>query len=327
MSDDNLLRDVFPDALIERWAKVANSSREFQSRLDVVRGLNPRQEIDEYVRRWFDLRRAFWCEYLKASLEIGHLDSDVRARLASVEDSAFHAALSECMAIWFLTRKLGLRVEPGAPGTRGKPDLRVWVADGEVTCEVKAPHRRKPRHLAFFQLDDDRAAVAGAVDEASRQLEPGRNLLLLAPSLRMPLRREDLISSLVARPVFRIPIALDPGVRPEDLPSPEFDHVTDRKLTKVWAGVPRFTRISAVFSLEEQSWGPVPGTGEIQIVHRVYVVHNPYAVSRLAPSSFGDFPQFVESEIPGEWHWVGEEPSHSAVQHASGESEVDSDPS
>ena len=304
--DLETLYEVFDKPTLESLAKCGPSA-ELSLRLQMLapQPSGMQSEEERIAAECFKANREAWNDYLREAKKAGLFTSDLLARLRAPDPNNFRSAISECLAAWFFSTRLASPVRPGSPSGRGCPDLAVSLLDGEADCEVKAPYRAKPRRLSFFQLNDDHAALEAAVDEANKQLSPGRNVVFLVPSLRVPVQPDHLEHVFIGRPVFYVPVGLDPRMRQEDLPPPSWGYATDRKLTKGWGTEgPRFTRTSILLCVEEFYTGLSPA---IKVTHRCHVVHNPYAGKEISRESFGVYPQFVKVEEPDKWSWVASE--------------------
>jgi hypothetical protein len=151
-----------------------------------------------------------------------------------------------------LAGKRRLSVSPRPVGAPGKvPDLCIERSDGNITVEVKAPHREPLPAMHSGSIPDDSDRLAAAVDEANRQFaRDSRNLLFLAPTTRTLLReRRELIKAFFGQTKI-VPLDFErPGTRSGPAHTEFF---AEGKLLKLWdRGRPRFTRISAVIAVRE----------------------------------------------------------------------------
>ena len=120
--------------------------------------------------------RLQWDAYLGALPTGGH--HPARTMLATRDPAQFRGALAECMAAWFLSEKLKLRVVALAPGKRPDPDLVAYVENEPVFVEVKSlvvPPHASTRHVT--------ERIVQRIDDAIPQLS-GVAVVLLA--LRLP---------------------------------------------------------------------------------------------------------------------------------------------
>lgn len=295
----DLLREVFPPQALKRLGDAKEPTRALQER-QVLLGLLPAA-----VPADVDARRSSWEMYLDAAQRCSLLsDPDIRSKLTAIDDGTFHAGLGECIAAWVLQDVLGLPVMPRPPGRPGKLlDFDIPTEEEPFRVEVKAPYRERPLpRIGFSQWGDDSDVLARVVDEANSQFETGqRNLLVLAPSLRHRIEREHLVKAFIGQEQIAVPLALGSL---EPAPPPYVFFEQDGKLAKFWGQDTRFTRISAVLSVEAYLRETEAG---VRDEHRILVLHNPFSPRPISPRIFRDLPQLVREG--SDMVWTDREPS------------------
>ena len=289
---DDVLREVFSPEALARFGEVKNPTRALQERLVVLGVLRP--SVPEHA----DARRRAWQMYLEAAHQCGLLsDPDIRSKLVSVDDNEVHAGLGECIAAWVLQDVLGLPIKPRPPGRPGRLlDFEVPV-DEPFRVEVKSPYRERPLpRTGFFQWGDDADVLARAVEEANAQFEKGqRNLLVVVPSLSHQVERRHLVKAFIGQEKIAVPLNLG-GAEPAPPPYPFFDQ--NGKLAKFWGEATRFTRTSAVLSVE-----PYLREGESGVTdeHAIMVLQNPFSPQPISPEIFRDLPQLIREGSEMVW--------------------------
>jgi len=244
-----------------------------------------------------DLRKvkAAWEAYLDTAFGIGLFDDphglDLRSRLTSSQDDDFRSAMAEYMAAWYLAGKLRLTLQPRPPGRRNRVlEFRVTNTEIAINVEVKAPHREITND---FWWGNDSDLFQQALETANKQFpDDVANLLVLAPQIRIPVysQRTQLIRAFLGELVISIPIDTRSGgpAGPERnvfKPSGHFVKKHGATLSKV-DGIPRFTRVSAVLSIEETA-------GAYSIEHQTFLLHNPYAKMPISEKPWEVMPQLV----------------------------------
>lgn len=280
--------EVFPPQALKRLGELRNPTRAQQERLVVLGVLRP--SFPEHA----DAKRKSWHMYLDAAQRCGLLsDPDIRAKLIAIDDTTFHAGLGECVAAWVLQDVLGLPVKLRPVGRAGRLlDFDIAIEEEAIRVEVKAPYRERPLpRTGAFQWGDDSQVLARAVDEANSQFEKGtRNLLLLVPSLSHRIDRVHLVKAFVGQEKIAVPLNLGgAGARPAPPPYRFFDQ--DGKLAKFWGEGTRFTRTSAVLSVEPYLEESESGVSE---EHRILVLHNPFSLQPISPKVFRNLPQLIQ---------------------------------
>src|ERR1700747_3830287 len=86
-----------------------------------------------------------WRDYLEVAIDCELLTDahgdELRARLTGTDDENFASAISECLAAWVFTRKLGFQIKPRPPGRAEKVlEFVIVLPDGEINAAVKSPH-------------------------------------------------------------------------------------------------------------------------------------------------------------------------------------------
>lgn len=153
---------------------------------------------------------------------------------------------------------------------------------------------------------DDSDLLASALKSANAQFERGvRNLLVLAPEVRMPIYRDrgQLARAFFGQPILTFPVDVTKGhaVGPtttEFTPDGSFlnPKTPKGKLVKP-DGTPAYTRVGAVLTIEEDLQpGSLPW-----IDHKILLAHNPYAEAPLPTDGWGSIPQLLE--VAGEMAW------------------------
>ena len=294
--------EVFTDERLVFLQARANKSDRLEERLAVLGGI-----VSD--RPYCRAERAAWEAYLVAAFSLGLFDephgNDLRARLTGEDDNAFRAAMAECMVGWVLAGKLKLNVTPRPEGRRGHPlEYLVRNNSGGIRVEVKSPYRPLPARGAW--CGDDSDLLAAALKSANEQFDSGvRNLLALAPSIRIPVYRDrgQLARAFYGQHVFTVPIEVETGdpAGPTAFEfSPDGSFFNPRnpagKLIKP-DGMPAYTRVGAVFCIEEElQFGNPPWMD-----HKILVAHNPYATDPISQEIWDSIPQLVD--VGGEMAW------------------------
>lgn len=245
-------------------------------------------------------QRRAWARYIEAAREAGVLDQQLRGRLAGADDDGFRSALSECLACWFLGRRLHLAVEAGPPGRRGAV-LDFWARHSTAAfgVEVKAPYAEP----IYDQLihGDESGDLAECLRRANKQFpDTHPNLLVIVPSLRSPVPYlvRDLVRAVLAQEVMRIPIDLVRGgaagpMRGEFILNGAFTRPMkpDRS--------PGHTRVSAVLMVQEQVAQRRGGRAYVR--HDAVVIHNPHARIPISPLMWRGLRQMVRTGNVMRW--------------------------
>src|SRR5262249_18476950 len=122
--DRSSLRQVFVDEVLDGWREEGSFSSVLE-RLEVLTATGPVPAPSptswaaiERVRAQ-RARRAAWEAYLDAAIACDVINHGRLARLRSVPDDDFRAAMAECLAVWFFAGRLGWTVLP-QPLTTGR---------------------------------------------------------------------------------------------------------------------------------------------------------------------------------------------------------------
>jgi hypothetical protein len=199
------------------------------------------------------------------------------------------------MTCWALSSELGLAVKPRPSGQNGCVlEFAVETSRGKLSFEVKSPRlccsarlggaRERPASvLSGYSVA---LAMRGALRAANRQFAPARpNILVIA----MP--EIETGAALIARENWST--CFIRAFYGEQCPRPVLSRVSGSEFVPEgnflrWpGGVPRFTRISAVFGLEDS--GCLPKL-------RAMVLHNPCSQRPVDPLIFSKWPQLSAVE-------------------------------
>jgi hypothetical protein len=245
--------------------------------------------------------RAAWANYLSAADACGLLaDADVVARLTNDDDGGFRSSLAECESAWLLQeRGFVVRPRPDPPSKRGV-DLLAVLGELNVYVEVKAPLVERPTGRGGGEVE---ALIKCIKDAGANQFKRDRaNLLIVVPTFGIEVYNErgQLLKATIGEHAIAVPISLGDTLAPE----PYGTFLQTGKLAR-----PRrssegsfttdLTRISAVMSLEHKFRHV--SDNETEILHVAIVVHNPFASTPIAPSTFGDLPQWVNDGVKMWW--------------------------
>jgi hypothetical protein len=224
----------------------------------------------------------------------------MRARLIGDDDNGFRSAMAECCTAWYFVHRRRAKVAPNTASKATKNfDLVIRRGNLTVHAEVKAPYVPL---LNNFGSGDDARVLQKCVEDAGTQFRKGQaNVVVLVPLLRTPisLDRGQLLKATIGEPALQIFVSLD-GSKPPP-PAPTF--LQRGKLAKLWpAGGGAFrtdlTRVSAVMAIEKRRVESARGP---RLVPVVVVIHNPFAAYPLAPTFFGEVPQWIAQD--GTMHW------------------------
>lgn len=293
------LAKIFTPETIEKLDHIVSKSEVLQFRLIVLRAEDGKPDPYGLL-----VMKNAWRDYLEAAIDCklltGAQKDDLRARLTGTDDKNFVSAISECLAAWFLTRKLGLPIKPRPPGRSGKVlEFAIVLPDGNIDVEVKAPHSVITGPI----LGDDSESFRQAIFRANRQFKPGnRNLLVIVAdrgSTRLlpdALRRRTL---LLGEGVIQVPIDRNTG-GPAGPTTTGFQ--ASGEFLKTWRSnanedetkSPRFTRISGVLLI-------IQDMRDARIDVYALLVHNPHAQLPLPKNGWNAIPQFTDSN--GIWSW------------------------
>jgi hypothetical protein len=232
--------------------------------------------------------------------------ADLRARLTGSDDNNFRSALSECLAAWFLARRLHLKLEARPEGQSGHPlEFAIKLNDGEIKVEVKAPYRPITSN---FWSGDDADLLESALQQANKQFGPGDcNLLVVVPDLRLSVidagDRRPVERAFIGETVIQIPIDTRTGgpAGPEKLVFKE-----SGRFAKTWPSgsgdyrtwKPRFTRVGAALFLNDYV---DEGNGGMEARHRALIVHSPCALIPVPRDPWAGIPEFFRDA--GRWRW------------------------
>ena len=300
------IRNVFTPAVRARWRSETNPSSRLQDRLHALdaTGIYPSApEINHRVRHW-RARKAAWDVYLTAGFACGLFEGkhgeDVRQRLTGVDDDNFRSAMSECLTCWFFAGKLRLSVDPWPKGQKGRvPDLLVHTREGELHVEVKAPYVA-PVVANTWWGGNDAHVLGKSLKQASKQFaRERRNLLVLVPSLRIPVyaERHQLIEAFFGTVKIVVPIDLTGSG--QSLPGAHSEFFPDGHFLKVWKDERHFTRVGGVLCIEEriQERGDSDSPDwQLWVDHSAVVVHNPYSRYDVSSVAWEPFPQLIEKD-------------------------------
>ena len=125
--------DVFNEQVLKKLDATRSSKAEVDNRLEVLRStqmLRPTTD-SEHLQYKLDVAvRVSWVEYIQSAfandLFEGPDGNDLLARLRGHDFEGFRSGMAECMACWYLSKHLGLTVEPRPPG-KNRRKLDLWV--------------------------------------------------------------------------------------------------------------------------------------------------------------------------------------------------------
>lgn len=290
------LEDVFTQDVLRYLLSTRNPTPFLRTRLEILSASGPDPSDPAAADRVRLLRaqRAAWDVYIGTALELGFLDSDVRARLTGRDDAGFRSAMAECLGLWILAGKMGFSIHSRPAGRRGSVlEMSAALLDGPASCEVKAPYWESPTSGPFWG-DPGRDELRRAVEQANGQFDEGcRNLLVVAPSdgTGPGLHRRTAVAALIGSEQIHFPVLREEG---RLIGEPRFVFVANGQFTRAWdPGRPRFTRVSAMMTIEQTIAQAATG---YEVAHRILVLHNPYAACPISPDSFVGFPQLVRGE-------------------------------
>jgi hypothetical protein len=296
------LWDIFTPDVVASWRRMPNPTESVKLRLKVVGsgGLNP-----NFPNRPYPAYKAAWERYPFAAFACGLFQGphgkDLRARLVAPSDDNFRSALSECLAAWYLAGRLHLPLRP-RPAGQGQRVLEFIIehVGGNINVEVKAPNRAIRANAEFF-CGGDEDLLESALDHANRQFpRDTRNLLVIVPSLRLPVleTREEIEKVFIGEHYIQIPIdPLTDGTAGEERIIYRDDV---GKFTKPWpskksAFGPRFTRVGAALFLDDDY--VEHGT----VSPKALIVRNPNALKSLPRDLWGSVPEFFLDK--NRWRW------------------------
>ena len=293
---------IFTPQVIDTLHRVQHPSDLLVARLRVLAadGLNSSTWPGQAFRAY----KSAWEVYLFAAFACGFFEdphgADLRARLTGNDDENFRSAMSECLAAWYLTGRLRLRIEPRPEGRAGHPlEFVIKLPAGDIKVEVKAPYRPITDNLWW---GDDAELLQGALRTANKQFEAGaRNLLVIVPELRISVfdRRTPIERAFIGETIIQIPIDTRTGgpAGPTTFPFKQSGVFlrswrTPSQETGQWT--PRHTRIGAALFLNDYDDG-------VEVKHRALMVHNPNAAVPLPRDPWFGIPEF--SRQSGRWEW------------------------
>ena len=344
------LRKVFtPEALQRLWA-VASRSDALRHRLDVLTasGPYPSDPADAHHLRYLRAKKAAWETYLEAAFACGLFKgargADLRARLTSVDNDGFRSAMAECETCWFLAGKMKLTVLPSLAGRGSRClDLGIRLPEGEAGVEVKAPFREAPKpppgEVCVTWCGDDADVLQQCMDTANKQFSDCRpNILVIVPNLRTPLydARHQLIRAFYGEEKITKLIDTRTGgpvgpTKMEFFPEGKFLGIKrpGGRLIKP-NGMPGFTRVNAVISIEERFVERYPppdplllldeerlgeiwpywqkarslhfsSANSVWVDHNVLVLHNPMAKHAIDSRAWRGCVQFIDTNGVMAW--------------------------
>jgi hypothetical protein len=288
---------VFDEDTLQRAARCRSDFAEQFLRVLTAHGPSPSNPEKAELLREMRAKRAAWEAYLEAADVCGLLDQAMIQDLRSFDADQVRGALGEARACWFLAGKQRLGVSPRPPGRGAKRlDMHVCSPVAEFRAEVKSPFLGSDREMIRCG-----PLLESKLDEANKQFARGVcNVLVLAPEFRDSLfnRRMRLVNAFIGKEVLVVPIALDDDVEPQEpyagfQPDGRFARNDSSRVEGK-----RFTKVSAVLSIEEYFRRPRYAVEEgieaqIEVRHHALVVHNPFAKVALAEGTFANLPQFV----------------------------------
>lgn len=253
------------------------------------------------------------------------------SRLRGHDAVAYRAAIAECMACWVLAGKLGMPVSSKPSGRNQK--VLDWLAEHtparqSLHVEVKAPFVEAPEDA---WSGSDAPVLVGCMRRANDQFEAGRvNVLIVVPELRTPVyaEREQLVEAFIGQPMITWSVDRKTGGSIGDTRNifrPDGALVARHRWPAGFS--PRFTRLSAVVTIEEflaekvhdgavtaEELADAQRRGDPSVAHRiiheyfsrslrpdhaewiehhVFVLHNPFAQNPLDEAIFARYPQLV----------------------------------
>jgi hypothetical protein len=212
--------------------------------------------------------------------------------------------MAECIAAWFLARRLRMSVIVGGKAREGRNvEFNVEGPAGTLAVEVKSPYH-VPKASVFMLRGEEQ--IKGAIEEANRQFVAGsRNLLVLVPEYMESLcsERDTLVHALFGE--FGATFDWDPAtgsavgdLRSTFLPT---GHLLNRsnQRGRPWKpdGTPRFTRVGAVLCIQELNRGQVG-----RVTHAARLLHNPMATTPITEDGWRNVPQLVRRG--SDMHWT-----------------------
>ena len=304
------LRDVFATDVLRRWRAQAASSEDLRFRLRVLDASGPCPTDTLAAREMWFCRawKAAWETYLYTAFACGMFEGDkgkdLRGRLRSADPDGFRSAMAECLACWFLAGRMGMPLDPMAPGRDAHNlEMSLLLDDGPVGVEVKAPFREAPapppgkNTVSWFGDDADK--IDQCMATANKQFANDRpNLLVVIPRLRTPVfsHRHNLVKAAYGQSKITFPVDTQTGqggpVEVKFFPDGKFLETRRPGGGPLKPdGLPGYRRISAIICIEERmrEQHPLPKW----IDHDVLVLHNPYAYHPLPSESWNEFPQLV----------------------------------
>ncbi len=265
------LKDVFTPKVITAWRGCQKSSDLLKFRLNVLEacGPYPHDQIKADRLRSFRAQKAAWEAYLDAAFACGMFEGDkgkdIRARLTRTGDDGFRSAMAECEACWFLAGRMGFKVDPDAPGRKGKNlEMRIFSDQGDTGIEVKAPFRARPEphpgESAVARCGGDSDKISECIKTASKQFNDDcPNILVIIPNLRNTLfgHRRDLLKAAYGESKLTFQVNRETGEgRPMEVKFfPEGKFLNTKRpggrLIK-HDGFPAHRRVSVILCIEER---------------------------------------------------------------------------
>jgi hypothetical protein len=218
------------------------------------------------------------------------------------------------MGAWTLLAKLEMCIEPALPR-----DCLLRSPEGDILVETKAPFHGPAEAIEWEQ---GVAAIEACLDAASAKLKAGgRNLLLIAlPLHNLDAARHELVTALIGRQAFVVPIRRGGGI---DLDAGRAELIPDGRLVVTHGrsgrpfkkdGRPRYTRVSAVLFVQEEFRHQRRGDPNLAnhwvADHKVLVLHNPAAEVPISPEIWGRVPQWGPTSVSRDtYDWNDDEDS------------------
>ena len=297
---------IFTADVIRRLESHRNDSDEIKFRLEVLNSAKVQPSSPTEACRLTKLtrKRALWERWVDAASRGGLFDgnegTELRSRLAGVDDNDFRSGIAECMVAWAFSDDLGLRISPRPAGRDGSVlEFLAQAPSQEIHVEVKSP-----RNLDELTEPEGGAVDVGALakalgralESAAKQFNEGAaNVLVLAfPETGAPIPAASSVPELSLIPAF---YGEDTLLTPAGGPPVSAFNPKGRFLRR-YAGQPRFTRVSAIVCIDD-----VPPDEKLRTV----VLHNPHAMRPVDPKTFRDWRQLVPDPNSGVMRWTSED--------------------
>ena len=193
---------IFTDSVIAGWRRRVGPSAHLRYRLLMLEPLGadcpPECTVEEFQEQRTHYRGQME-EFLRAAKVCGLFDDaergDFIAKLTGQDDANFRSARAECVAAWFLSTRLGLRIGTRPEGQNGPLDLVIDDPTVRIHVEVKAPCRETVVAALGDAMPparsplgtDDSDLLRRCVEKAGRQCgESFANLVVLVAELTLP---------------------------------------------------------------------------------------------------------------------------------------------